>query len=641
MIVCHQEYEDFAAISKILFDSWQLVGRSFKAIELHPEHISTTALSLAPDCSLVELYAGKAYSNCLISQREPKWGSYLQTLGGSRDETVFSRDGQLLALIDRREIEIRDTTTGCLRKTLENASWIEVADVHPTNRSLISVSLKGVVQEWDLMSDTDVRTYEPSEENWGEKLRGRKAAYNADGSRIACCWRDADAILVWSTGDRSQPVNRIPIGAGLTFNAFSLDCNRDQIAALITPFYRDKPTVVRYWNIDTGEDIKSLQITGYAYAVWRAAFAKKNTMLVTDHMNEIRVWDLEGDRATLTTAIHLPLAVDAFDVTRSGEVVVVGCDDFAIRLYDAQSGAKLAVYRGHNDYLWSLRFSPQGDRLVSTSHDGTTRVWDTTREALSANPPSAADECLLKRIKFSPNGTYIAAIVSDDHRVIVWDGETGKYLTTLASHAKSVATFAFSTDGSILATISKDGVIVLWDMRREIMHPWTLSQSESTNSPKPVDMAFNADSKLLAIVYKIDHWSYVVKLYDVSFGVELFQSKPYFGGSPHLIQFSSDEPAIRLRHVAPGKEIKIWDLATDTVQEHPYNDNVHATWLPFNIEDQWIVSSRNKRKLFWLPWYRTPRGSACMDVHGDRLAVGSCFGTLTLLDVSCLQAVQQ
>jgi WD40 repeat protein len=496
------------------------------------------------------------------------------------------------------------------------------------------------VHEWDIVGDTgEVRRYELSEENWKEGHYG-DVAYNADGA-IIVCWNGADAILVLLTNDNSQPVNRIRIDPAMKFKMFSLDCDHDQMAALLTPW--NKAAVVKYWRIDTGEEIKSLQIT--TDEIDEAVFAKKNTMVVTRDGRNMCVWNLEGDRAALETTID---AGRTFDVTRSGDVIAVEYLDNAIRFFDAHTGAKLAVYRGHSELIKSLRFSPQGDRLVSTSYlDGTTRVWDTTIDALSANSPSATDGCCFTRVEFTPNGKYIAAIAYDDPRVLVFDGETGKYLTTLVGHAKSVAAIAFSAVGSILASVSENGVVFLWDMRQEVMHPWILSQSNTTESLEPVDMTFNASGNLLAIFYKDDK-SFMVKLHDVSnrngadVGVELFQSKPNDGDLPHLIRFSRDEPLVRIRHVTPGDEVRIWDHATETVQELAYDESAHSTWvLPFHVQDDlwndWIYSRRTKLRLFWLPRDRRPSNSNCMSMHGDRLAIGTEYGVFTLLNMSRLQ----
>jgi hypothetical protein len=128
----------------------------------------------------------------------------------------------------------------------------------------------------------------------------------------------------------------------------------------------------------------------------------------------------------------------------------------------------------------------------------------------------------------------------------------------------------------------------------------------------------------------------------------LFQSKPNDGDPPHLIRFSPDEPLVRLRYVEPGKEVRIWDHATKSVEELAYDENIHSTWVfPFYIKvdwrfgGRWIAASRSKKPLFWLPPGRFPDNSNCMAVHGDRFALFSRDGILMLLDMSCLQDQQQ
>jgi hypothetical protein len=47
-----------------------------------------------------------------------------------------------------------------------------------------------------------------------------------------------------------------------------------------------------------------------------------------------------------------------------------------VRVWDAQNGAKLAVLRGHEFWVKSVCYSPDGRRIVSGSWDGSMRVWD-------------------------------------------------------------------------------------------------------------------------------------------------------------------------------------------------------------------------------------------------------------------------
>jgi WD40 repeat protein len=54
-----------------------------------------------------------------------------------------------------------------------------------------------------------------------------------------------------------------------------------------------------------------------------------------------------------------------------GKRVLTASDDNTARIWDAESGAEIAVLKGH-----TLAFSGDGKRMLTVSDDNTARIWD-------------------------------------------------------------------------------------------------------------------------------------------------------------------------------------------------------------------------------------------------------------------------
>jgi WD40 repeat protein len=51
--------------------------------------------------------------------------------------------------------------------------------------------------------------------------------------------------------------------------------------------------------------------------------------------------------------------------------------DHTARLWDAETGKEIRVFKGHEGGVWSVAFSPDGARvLTGSSEDDTARLWD-------------------------------------------------------------------------------------------------------------------------------------------------------------------------------------------------------------------------------------------------------------------------
>jgi WD40 repeat protein len=435
------------------------------------------------------------------------------------------------------------------------------------------------------------------------------------------------------------------------FKAFSFDSDGKHVDALFCS-WRERAVVIR-WNIETGVEVKSLQIATNenecavvsTYEIWSAVFSKNNTVLITGHWSKICVWTLDGDSSTLSTTIKGDwLSTTAIDVTRSGDVIASGGDDGVIRLFDASSGAPLAVCHRHTSHIKSLVFSPQEDRLVSTSIDLTVRVWDTRKEAWSLSSPGNSRR--FDSIVFSPNGKFIAARSRKDS--LVWDGTNGSILFTLTGRTY-IESLTFSPDSALLASFSRWEGVYLWSVGLEESVPRTLSNSNIVGELRSFRIVFSATGNQLAVVNEMGGpltRSFQVRIWNVSnsngddlakLTNEPFQSKCHDGDCPHFLQFSSKESLVLVRHPYPtdGDKVTIWDRMADAVEEHDYDEDSHSSPKPsFKVVWSWIVSVRTGRRLFWLPESRRPGPGNLFATHKSLIATASSDGFLSLLDMS-------
>lgn len=132
-------------------------------------------------------------------------------------------------------------------------------------------------------------------------------------------------------------------------------------------------------------------------------------------------------------------------------------------LYD-KCQAKATTLVGHHSPVMAICYSPDGQRLASTSEDGSIFLWDmdTGERVRELGHDSDEVACVL----FSPDGKLLAA-GNQRGLVSLWDPLTGERTAHFLAHVEDVMALAFSPDGKQLASGGRDTKVRVWDTLRQ------------------------------------------------------------------------------------------------------------------------------------------------------------------------------
>jgi serine/threonine protein kinase len=165
-------------------------------------------------------------------------------------------------------------------------------------------------------------------------------------------------------------------------------------------------------------------------------------------------------------------AVSSVAFSPDGQRMVTGSEDGSAKMWDAGTGREVFTLSGRRGMVLSVAFSPDGQRILTGTGEwgegekwGEGQVWDAATGQLLLQLKGHA-YCVWSAA-FSPDGQRIVTGAGDwahgPGEAKVWDAATGQEVHALNGHTSRVGSVAFSPNGQRIVTGSTDHTSKVWD----------------------------------------------------------------------------------------------------------------------------------------------------------------------------------
>ncbi len=265
---------------------------------------------------------------------------------------------------------------------------------------------------------------------------------------------------------------------------------------------------IKVWNITSGTLIAEL--TGHEKPVHRMSYSPTGDYLVSASMpGVLYVWDTQHWEKQRELIGHTDWIIGVVFYP-DGNQLVTASDDRTARVWNVENGEQLgslpldailedtSLYKGRSEEIqqfidWKqelgtqlptnhtispgVKISPCGTLIAGGLYQrrkwkmaNEIRLWDAATFETRMAILLPADASRTYALAFSPCGRYLASgtwwqMGQKKVSIRLWEVATGENIVTFWGHPTDIHDLAFSPDGSLLASGSYDGTILLWDLK--------------------------------------------------------------------------------------------------------------------------------------------------------------------------------
>lgn len=154
----------------------------------------------------------------------------------------------------------------------------------------------------------------------------------------------------------------------------------------------------------------------------------------------------------------------AADISPNKRRIAIAGPQKIVRVFDSATGVKILELKKHTDWIYTLRYSPDGVLLASGDRGNGLVLWEAESGNLYAD--LVGHKAAVTNVDFRMDSNLLAS-ASHDGTVKLWDMLESKEVKSWAAHGGGANDIRFARDGR-LVTAGKDAKIKLWNGNGEL-----------------------------------------------------------------------------------------------------------------------------------------------------------------------------
>ncbi|CEL63175.1 putative WD repeat-containing protein alr3466 OS=Nostoc sp, (strain PCC 7120 / UTEX 2576) GN=alr3466 PE=4 SV=1 [Rhizoctonia solani AG-1 IB] len=559
------------------------------------------------------------------------------TIGSQPIATAVSPDGTRLALstygggLNIWDIRLGEIVLDLVADHTEQGDVCSVVFSHHGNR-LASGSKNGTICIWDV-ANAGLLIARIN----GHANRINKVVFSPNSSMLASASADG-SVCLWNLRDEKEPILQ---HRSWDNDFWDVSFSPDGLLASA-----GSGQVINLRNAETGSLlIDHNPLEGHAGAVDCILFSQDGSRLVSFSTDmTVRVWKphsgtlLAGPFRTpilIDTILYQPIALSP---DPEGSLLAYAADDATIRVINTMTGEVVSgPFTGHTSAIKSVHFLSNGTQLLSSSVDGTIRIWDTHYDVVEPVAAYEGHTMFINSVAFSTDGAQVVS-GSDDRAICLWNATSGALIRKISSaHEHDIIAVTFSPDGTKIASGSRDNSVRIWDPQNG-----TLTREPLTGHTSWVRaVKFSPDGNQL--VSGADDW--VIRVWDLRHDEVSSSCLEDHSHSVRSVEYSAD--GTRIVSGSDDHNIGLWDAQKLTLIWMGARHTSRVYSVIFSPDGNFIASGSDDRTIvLWrahsctaevigepLVGHTQDISSLAFSPDGKNLASGSPDHTILVWDV--------